>query len=169
MAPRKKGTYKPETTVQQWFVAFTSYRGRNPLYRIFLRRGFGHVFAFTKLEGAVLLLDPQEGGVFTTTIPEPEPGCHGQNLSVFIAGLKAALPEMTLVRIAAKPPQTRKHLSMFMPSCVTAIKSILCRQTWALTPYQLYKSLRKAGGMPAGGGGLETLKEADIACRQNTI
>lgn len=172
MAPQKKGDIKPHTTVQKWFVAFTSYRGRTPLYRRFLRRGFGHVFAFTKLEGTVLMLDPQQGGVFITTIPEVTPESRkagGQNLSVFITGLKAALPEVTILQVLAKRPSTRKHLSMFLPSCVTAIKSILCRQNWALTPFQLYKSLLKAGALPVQGQNLEVLKEADITNRQQSL
>lgn len=163
MAPHSENGTSPQQSVQTWFVAFTSYRGRNPLYRRFLPCGFGHVFAFARLHGGVLLLDPQEGGVLVNYLPPPVGKTHGPNLSAFITSLRQHLPDLTLLEVPSSLPARVKHPAMFLPSCVNAIKAVLCRQCWALTPKGLFKSLQREGAQLLDDTYLEHLVAADIA------
>ena len=156
-----------EQDVPMWFVAFTSYRGCNPLYQKMLPKGFGHVFAFAHLEGHVLLVDPQEGGILLKKLSLPGGQRYGAHLSVFVASLQACFDDITCVHVSSRSPQNTKHLSMFFPSCVTAIKAILCRQSWALTPKGLYKTLLKDGASRVDTAYLNQLRNADISARKN--
>lgn len=167
MTPQPTQELSSQKCVQTWFIAFTSYRGRNPLYRHVLPRGFGHVFAFTRLDGGVLLLDPQEGGVRISMLPPPDGKHHGPNLTGFILPLTQTLRDLTLLEVPGVAPAASKHPAMFFPSCVTAIKAVLCRQSWALTPRSLFRHLQKMPGVRLlDKAALHQRRQADIAAHQ---
>lgn len=169
MVPHTYQDDAPHQNVQKWFVAFTSYRGQNPLYKLLLGKGFGHVFVFSKLADGVLLIDPQEGGVLVYSVNPPGGKQHGPHLSAFIKALMLKLPDLTLIEVPGVKPQGHKHPAMFFPSCVTAIKAVLCRQSWAVTPKGLFNRLVRDGGNVIDKTRLKTLCEADITASQQKI
>ncbi len=158
--------------VHEWFVAFTSYRGRNPLYRYFLPRGFGHVFAFAYLAERTVVVDPCEGGIWlAATIAQPNKNDSGLGITppILASVMLDSMADVSLIRVKSRVPNNYKHWSMFIPSCVTAIKSLLCCHSWVLTPQQLFKYLLATGGIALTSKELASLKEADITARSKAI
>lgn len=121
--------------LRHWFVAFVS-ADRIRVHR-WLKLGFQHCFAFAwdEAAGRWVVFDPGFACVYIRPIDDALAGAlwahlHGINATVLACDVEAH-------------PLFRPRL---MVTCVTAIAALLgLRRCYAVTPYQLFRSLRARG------------------------
>ena len=157
----------------EWVIAFTPYRGQNRFKKWLLSPAFGHVWAFTEIQGESLMFDPFLGGYFTAvTKPTPEGPTVGSGLGMTPAILASALHkkgQIQMLYYKTRLPQTKPHLTHCLPTCVTMLKLLLGVRAWALTPRQLYRHLLKKGAVPLTPQMIESLLAADRERRSQAL
>ncbi|MBA44200.1 MAG: hypothetical protein CMF62_09405 [Magnetococcales bacterium] len=156
----------------EWVIAFTPYRGQNLLKKHLLSPLFGHVWAFTEVQGNTLILAPFEGGYFAA--------CTKQTNSESGVGITPAILSSALLREGAQSavqllyyksrlPRNKTHMANVLPSCVTMVKLMLGFRSWALTPRQLYGALLRRGAVPIDPDFLNLMLAADKNQRRQCI
>lgn len=131
-----------------WYIGFCDFAGSGPL-KAFVRPGFGHVFAFASAGHGLLVAEPVAWGLSLKYLPRPA-GRGAYPADVLAAEWLATTPRLTLLRVRVPRMQvpTARHLSFALPTCVSVVKAVLGLRAWAVTPWQLYRVLLKAGAVP---------------------
>lgn len=136
----------------QWVVAFTPYRGRSFLKRKLLPKDFGHVWAFTEVEGQTMIFDPYNSGYFLACTKTGNVKLMSQSgLGVTPAILATTLLKqghIKLLKFKAPAPKLAGHWANFLPTCVTMVKLLLGLRVAVFTPRGLYKYMLSNGGEP---------------------
>lgn len=156
----------------QWVIAFMPYRGRSFLKRKFLARDFGHVWAFTEVQGQTMIFDPYNSGYFLAYTRTDGASVTESGLGVTPAILASSLLKqghVKLLRVKAQPPKLAGHWANCLPSCVTLVKLLLGIRASVFTPRQFYKYLLGLGAEPLTTVTCALLLEEDKQRRSNLI
>jgi len=160
------------TRSAEWVVAFTPYRGQSFLKRWFLPAQFGHVWAFTEVQGESVIFDPYNGGYFMAATHGTPTTQVQSGLGVTPAVLASALLReggVHLLRYKARIPRLKGHVANYVPNCVTMVKLLLGVRVAAFTPRGLYKALLKQGAEPLNEVTITQFLAADQARRSERI
>lgn len=113
---------------QVWFVGFT--HASAAWYHRFLKRGYRHCFAFTCLGiDRWLVIDALWNGMRVDEVP-------GKTIDAIVAECTSVLA------VKVKPRPVRFRL---LATCVTLCAHLTGDRSRAVTPWQLYRSLRANG------------------------
>lgn len=157
------------TRCSAWVIAFTPYRGQSFLKRWFLPARFGHVWAFTEVNGESLIFDPYNGGYFMAATKGEK---NQSSLGITPAVLASALlrdGNVSLLHYKARIPRLQNHFANCVPSCVTMVKLLLGLRVCAFTPRGLYKALLKKGAEPLNHVTITQFLAADQTRRSERI
>lgn len=141
-------------TERLWLIYFGD-TARRAWWANFLRPGFRHVWAaswYADQERWVLFEPAINRTVISLYTAEQWPA----RLAVLLAHSSAVL------RVASRAGRGRQPT---FPWCVGAIKSLLGVRSWALTPWQLYRSLRGLGADVVESPCVVAETEAAAPCR----
>ena len=118
--------------VSWWFVFCDA---RSPVLRLFCKKGHGHVFAFTEMQGVLICVEPLLGAVNISVTPE--------KAKDLITACKSAGYNVIFFR---HPPQGDK-LKLRSPiiTCASYLAYTVGFPFLGVTPYQLYKKLMRRG------------------------
>lgn len=123
-----------------WYAVFTSSE-QNPWYfNIFLwntPKEFHHIFMMTPVTGSHMLVVDPTGECLHIELREFEGGWTSEILRLAKDNPVVEFPS---------DPKSCRTISNCLPSCVSVAKALLGLKSNAITPYQLYQSLLKAGG-----------------------
>lgn len=126
-----------------WFVCFTKYDGNAPWWlHPFIDPLWGHVFIVCQLGNNVLIMNPNKKGTELDMKFCEEGGVlSAEFVADAMHDIGASVLKFTHV------PDVLKLSTVWAPSCVTAVKSVMGFNSNALTPRQLVTALCKKGAM----------------------
>lgn len=114
-----------------WFVAFVP--AKAAWYHRLLKPGWQHVYAFAPLgPDAWVVMDLLWTHLEVAIVPGPA-------IDRMIAG---AAMHGSILKVPTAPKRVRFRV---LPTCVTFVKHLVGDTSWAVTPWQLYRSLRRNG------------------------
>ena len=126
-----------------WYFAFRD--GHKPICR-FLRRGFGHVCAWTMLDGRAILINPTTSVVEVRSYSMPDGSAVDGDLMADIWVNDFGYSAVVRLSIPIISTNFVGFFGGIIPSCVNAVKAVSSYRSFAQTPYGLFCALVKSGG-----------------------
>lgn len=129
-----------ETT---WYFAFGE--GHKPICR-FLRRGFGHVCAWTMIDGRAILINPTTSVIEVRSYSMPDGSAVDGDLMADIWVKDFGYSAVVKLTIPVRLFGFVGFCCGIVPSCVNAVKAVSSYRSFVQTPYGLFCALVKSGG-----------------------
>lgn len=125
---------------REWFFVF---KEGTTIFSPFLKKGFGHVYAFSLIEDRIIVVNPHRAFIELLNVSY-EDGFMPDSL-MFANEINDK--NTAIVKILVEQDISERHISLanMFPSCVNLVKMVSLYRSWAQTPFQLYKSLLKNG------------------------
>lgn len=112
-------------------VVFRDFKNAQHPLAFLLKKGFQHCFVCVQSEGFWIQIDGGVGVPFIKAVAAAD-----FDLAAHIRGLGFTVVE-------TNQRQSSVTFPFSIRNCVGLVKTVLCINSWALTPYGLYKYLRK--------------------------